>query len=742
MKRLAIIILLVAALACITGCTPGPASTSGDASTSLHEEKVALPAEAMSIEDVRTVGDGSVRAVAVDELHQRAVVYAQEADGAWAASFDADELSATLVEGDQVTARLTPQGELLCVVTSNGAGSSNGSCFLIDADSTVELPCSIENTMSFHVEADGTVVVCESDRFARIDLATGEKVSSARVQNGTYLAEAVLHEGLVYTMASRTSGASMEMEFAAHDADTGASVAIDPALQAALEAAVPATSLRGAYRQPLLASGSDGLYVCAQAGVYRCTGAGAQMVLEPTGTHLANENEAPSLLDASDEGLAIVYRDDGAGSGRMTACRYVAGEAPETSEELVVYALEDSAVVQQAVALFRDEHPEAAVTFELGMPEGSGISADDALRALNADLLAGAGPDVLVLDGLPLQAFKEQGMLRNLSSVLEAALAEDAYYENIVRTFATDEGCFAIPMRCSIPAMMGDTDVLARAETLEELTAYLGSNDETRAMLAFLSPTALYLASRSAIVGEGGAVDAEALASFYDGVRQMLDIAQESRDDEADAAFGYRSFLLENPLNDGAGIGSLGPALASSDARFAVGLLQDPLDFGMAGIAAANVGYPCACEPLTFDGALAYLPSVVLGVSSGTTSPALAEEFVATALARDQQMQVRDAGLPVCASAFEGSLPEGPHAYGTIYMSEDRSTEIYERGELTPEEVAACNSLMASASVACVDDKAVADAIAAGLRAYCMDDMTLDRAVAETVRKIDLYRAE
>ena len=75
-------------------------------------------------------------------------------------------------------------------------------------------------------------------------------------------------------------------------------------------------------------------------------------------------------------------------------------------------------------------------------------------------------------------------------------------------------------------------------------------------------------------------------------------------------------------------------------------------------------------------------------------------------------------------------------------MSEDRSTETYGRGELAPEEVAACNGLMASASVACVDDKAVADAIAAGLRAYCMDDMTLDRAVAETVRKIDLYRAE
>ena len=59
-----------------------------------------------------------------------------------------------------------------------------------------------------------------------------------------------------------------------------------------------------------------------------------------------------------------------------------------------------------------------------------------------------------------------------------------------MRTFATDEGCFAIPMRWSIPAMMGDTDVLARTETLEELTAYLGSNDEARAMLASLSPTA------------------------------------------------------------------------------------------------------------------------------------------------------------------------------------------------------------------------------------------------------------
>lgn len=742
MKRLAVIVLFVAALACIAGCTSVPASTSGGALASLHEEKIALPAEAISIEDVRTVEDGSVRAVAVDELHQRAVVYTQGADGAWIASFDADELSATLVEGDRVTARLTPQGKLLCVVTSYGAGSVNGSCFLVDADATVELPWSIEDAMSFHVEADGSVLVCESDRFARIDLATGEKVSSARVQNGMYLAQAVLHEGLIYTMASRTSGASMEMEFAAHDADTGASVAIDPALQAALEEAVPATDLSGAYRQPLLASGSDGLYACTQAGVYRCTSAGAQMVLEPTGTHLANENEAPCLLDAFDEGFAIVYRDDGAGSERMTAYRYVAGGAPETSEELVVYALEDNAVVQQAVALFRDEHPEAAVTFELGMPEGSGISADDALRSLNADLLAGTGPDVLVLDGLPLEAFKEQGMLRNLSSVLEAALAEDAYYENVARTFDTDEGCFAIPMRFSIPAMMGDADVLASADTLEELTAYLGSDDERRALLASLSPTALYLASRSAIVGEGGAVDAEALASFYDGTRQMLDIAQENLGDGADAAFDYRSFMLENPLSDGVGIGSSGPALASSDARFAVGLLQDTTDFGMAGIAASNVGYPCACEPLTFDGALTYLPSVVLGVSSGSASPALAEEFVATALARDRQMQVRDAGLPVCASAFEGSLREGPHAYGVIYASEDRPPEIYERGELTPEEVAVCNSLMASASVACVDDKMASDAIADGLRAYCLDEATLDKAVAEAVRKIDLHRAE
>ena len=45
-----------------------------------------------------------------------------------------------------------------------------------------------------------------------------------------------------------------------------------------------------------------------------------------------------------------------------------------------------------------DVRPDVAVEVQVGIPAGSGLSADDALRALNASLLAGTGPDLLVLD--------------------------------------------------------------------------------------------------------------------------------------------------------------------------------------------------------------------------------------------------------------------------------------------------------------------------------------------------------
>ena len=49
----------------------------------------------------------------------------------------------------------------------------------------------------------------------------------------------------------------------------------------------------------------------------------------------------------------------------------------------------------------------------MALQEGAGLTKDDALRTLNTELLAGEGPDVLILDGADLESFSGSGLLED-----------------------------------------------------------------------------------------------------------------------------------------------------------------------------------------------------------------------------------------------------------------------------------------------------------------------------------------
>ena len=69
---------------------------------------------------------------------------------------------------------------------------------------------------------------------------------------------------------------------------------------------------------------------------------------------------------------------------------------------LLVYTLDENPSLKQVISRYEEQHPEKPVNMVVGIPEGSDISADDAIRSLNAMMAAGDVPDVLVLDGLPI----------------------------------------------------------------------------------------------------------------------------------------------------------------------------------------------------------------------------------------------------------------------------------------------------------------------------------------------------
>ena len=95
-------------------------------------------------------------------------------------------------------------------------------------------------------------------------------------------------------------------------------------------------------------------------------------------------------------------------------------DTPTTPDtELTVYSLKDSNFIKQAAVLFQKKYPDIYVNIEAGMSGDDSVTDTDALKVLNTEIMAGTGPDVLLLDGISEDTYIERGMLENLSGVLK-----------------------------------------------------------------------------------------------------------------------------------------------------------------------------------------------------------------------------------------------------------------------------------------------------------------------------------
>lgn len=167
------------------------------------------------------------------------------------------------------------------------------------------------------------------------------------------------------------------------------------------------------YPSSLAADADGNLYLLSEKGVRRAVPGGtlAETVMEGSmytfGSPLAAVRGF-TALPGNTFALAVQTEEGG------RVLHYVFDETVSAvpDKEVRVYALNDSPTVRAAITNFQQENPDVRVNFEVGT--SGGASAEDALRTLNTELVAGKGPDVLILDGMPLQSFIDKGVLAEL----------------------------------------------------------------------------------------------------------------------------------------------------------------------------------------------------------------------------------------------------------------------------------------------------------------------------------------
>ncbi|MCM1154845.1 MAG: ABC transporter substrate-binding protein [Roseburia sp.] len=503
----------------------------------------------------------------------------------------------------------------------------------------------------------------------------------------------------------------------------------------------------------------DILYLAGEKGLHRHVigGSAMEQVIDGNLTIFSNPSYALQgmvMLDNS-EFLALFQ------GGSLVRFTYDPNIPTVPSETLTVYSLRDNNTIRQAVNLYQSAHPEYYVEYKIGMEDGSSITREDALKNLNTQIMAGEGPDVLILDNLPIDAYLEKGMLLDLTPFLESLEEEDALFENIVDAFRVEDKVYMLPCEVGLPLMLGMEDYLPPedglsgiADVLEVLRQenpgddLLGVCSEKRIMRLFSVISTPYWKT------SGGDIDKEALTDYYVQAKRIYDAQMESLPEET--IIGHEElndYLMEmygyDPDDSSSfvrlGINYLDYATGMRKLECAV--LVDFYEY-MVITSMQQMEEHENLELRMMDENIFY-PQTLAAIAASSDDTQAAEEFLRLLLGDESQSSLFN-GLPVNKAAFndiihgkgyEESLEDGDLGSLMFGMGDG---DVITINIIWPEEeqMKTLQGWMESVGTPCIDDDILEDAVyEEGVR-YLHGTQSVEEAVEAVERTVALYMAE
>ncbi len=398
----------------------------------------------------------------------------------------------------------------------------------------------------------------------------------------------------------------------------------------------------------------DKIYLACAAGLYSHVAGGSVMEQLADGGLLAlgePSKQAKKIL-ANDDGSFLVSFSDSS----LCSYTYDPNVSAVPTEQLNIYSLTDNGTVRQAIGKFRKINPDVYVKLEVGMSGEDSVTVNDAVKNLNTRLLANEGPDILILDGMPMESYVEKGILADIGSLLDEVMGESEYFENLTRAYQKDNGIFAVPLRFQVPVLTGKGGSLAEVTDLKSLAGAVEAarEEDTKPRNVLGTFTAeelldvLSVSCGNAWQKEDGSLDEGALSEFLTQAKRIYDADQANLTDEDKDAHNRAMAMGSKYLQ------AAESQTFNIQARYQI--------FAMANLGGKE-DYPHTMASLINieDGVLkktvgqtdnVFLPSGVTGICAGGNNQELAKEFLKEMLSEEVQHYDSGDGFPVNKTSF------------------------------------------------------------------------------------------
>lgn len=428
---------------------------------------------------------------------------------------------------------------------------------------------------------------------------------------------------------------------------------------------------------------------------------------------------------------------------------------------LTIYSLQEDEDMRQAVSMYQSRNPDVFVAYEVGMESGSAVTREDAIKKLNTEIMAGTGPDLLVMDGLPFTSYVEKGLLADLTDYLQEYSAKEPLFDNIIGTLKIDGKAYVAPATIHLPMFIGEKELLSGLTDLSKLgeaVEALRSGHPEEDVIGICSKEDVMnrFAAVSAPIWltKDGALNREAIGTFLEQCKRIYDAQMDGI--SADIVEEYErmnDYYKEKGSENG--IVRVDWTVASDifdyiggDAYLLSGWVNNPYAFYECTSIEMTKGYEnSGFADMQGECRQVFKPNTLLGINAASTQPDAAKAFMDFFLSAEAQSNYYS--FPLNKEAYDIQFtPDDNYVgenreYGALVLSTEDGL-IIEFGVYvaSDEQVAELKEKIASLTTPYIHDTVLEDAVFARGADYIEGNLTLEEALAEIERQVAIYMAE
>lgn len=500
------------------------------------------------------------------------------------------------------------------------------------------------------------------------------------------------------------------------------------------------------------------LYLIGNKGIHRHAIGGNMMeqIVDGSLSMLSNPSYSiASAMQLENNVFLVLFSN-----GKLLRLTYDPNVSAVPEKMLKIYSLKENNDLRQIIALYQSQNPDVYISYQIGMEEGSSVTREDAVKKLNTEIMAGTGPDLIVMDGLPFTSYVQKGVLLDITDYLKEYSAGTPLFDNIIEALKVDGKAYVAPATISLPKLIGRGDVLDKITDLSnigEAVEILREEHPGDDIIGICSGEGVM--NRFAPVSAPGWVNADGTVN-RDNIKEFLEECKRIYDAQLD---GIRTEVTQQyaKMNEWY-LGTYNQSMdrmdwsISSDiidyiageAYLLSGWLETYYSYSMCNSLDRKVGYEeSRMESMQDRCSNVFMPQTMLGISAVSPQIDFARLFMDFFLSTSVQESCY--GFPINQEAYdkqftpkEGDVGENGE-YGSFSLSsQDGESISYEFYWPEDAKIAELKAEIASVNTAYIHDEVLEDAVFKRGASYIRGELTLDRALDEIENEIAIYMAE